>query len=72
MVMQKKAWMIFIFLKKFLSFLKWFVPSGVFITNPHLLVLDGHGNHITLKEVKQAHEFGLDMIILHAHTSHAL
>jgi hypothetical protein len=36
------------------------------------LVLDGHGSHVTLEVVEQAHEFGLDMITLHAHTFHAL
>jgi hypothetical protein len=58
--------------KEFLSFFKRFVPSGMFITNQHLLVLDNHGSHVTLKEIEQAHEFGLDMITLPTHTFHAL
>jgi hypothetical protein len=42
------------------------------LTNQHLLVLDGHGSHITLERVEQAQDFGLDMIILPFHTSHVL
>jgi hypothetical protein len=71
MAMQKKAWMICFLFKDFLSFLKWFVLGGMFTTNQHLLILNDHGNHVTLKAIEQAHEFGLDMITLHAHTSHA-
>jgi hypothetical protein len=37
-----------------------------------LLILDGHGSHVTLEVIEQAQEFGLDMIILLSHTSHAL
>ncbi len=61
----------FFLFKEFLSFFKRFVPNGVFTTNQHLLILNSHGSHITLEVVEQAHEFGLDMIILFAHTSHA-
>jgi hypothetical protein len=28
----------------------------MFFTNKPLLVLDGHGNHVTLKEIKHAQE----------------
>jgi hypothetical protein len=31
-----------------------------------------HGSHVTLEAIKQAHEFGLDMVALPFHTSHAL
>jgi hypothetical protein len=31
----------------------------------------GDGFHVTLKEIQQAQKFGLDMIILLSHTSHA-
>jgi hypothetical protein len=51
MVMQKKAWMIFFLFKEFLSFFKWFILGGMSTTNRHLLVLNGHGSHITLKVV---------------------
>jgi hypothetical protein len=37
-----------------------------------LLVLDGHDNHVTLKTIEHAQEFGLDMITLPSHTSYIL
>jgi hypothetical protein len=33
-------------------FVNKFVLSGVFFTNRHLLVLDGHGSHVTLKTIE--------------------
>ncbi len=38
----------------------------------HLLIMDGHGSYVTLEAIKQAHEFGLDMVTLLAHTFQAL
>lgn len=32
----------------------------------------GHWSHVTLEAIKQAHQFGLDMVTLPSHTSHAL
>jgi hypothetical protein len=37
-----------------------------------MFILDGHGSHVTLEVIEQAQEFGLDMITLPSHTSHAL
>jgi hypothetical protein len=37
-----------------------------------LLILDEYGSHVTLEAIKQAKEFGLGMITLPSHTSHAL
>jgi hypothetical protein len=37
-----------------------------------LLILYGHGNHVTLEAIEQAKDFGLDMITLPSYTSHAL
>jgi hypothetical protein len=71
MAIQPKAWMINFLFKEFLSFLKHSIPSGISQTNRHLLVLNGHGSHVTLKALKQAMAFGLDMITLPSHTSHA-
>jgi hypothetical protein len=65
----KKAWMIFFLFKEFLSFFKKFVLGGVSFNNRHLLVLDGHGNHVTLKAISQAQEMGLNMITLKSCTS---
>jgi hypothetical protein len=58
--------------KEFLSFFKRSIPSGISLTNKHLFILDGHGSHITLEVIEQAKEFGLDIITLPSHTSHAL
>jgi hypothetical protein len=55
-----------------LSFSKRFVPGRISLTNKHLLILDGHNNHVTLEAIKQAHEFGLNMVTFPAHTFHAL
>jgi hypothetical protein len=48
------------------------MPSGISITNGHLLILDGHGSHVTLEAIEHVQKFGLDMITLRSHTSHAL
>jgi hypothetical protein len=45
---------------------------GMSLTYRHFLVLDGHGNHVTLKTIEHAQEFELEMIILPFHTSHVL
>jgi hypothetical protein len=72
MAMQKKTWMTSFLFKEFLSFSKRFIPRGFSLTNRHLLILDEHSNHVTLEAIKQAHEFGLNMVTLPTHTSHAL
>jgi hypothetical protein len=58
--------------KEFLSFFNKLVSSGVSLSNQHLLILNGHGNHVTLETIGLVKEFGLDMITLPSHTSHAL
>jgi hypothetical protein len=58
--------------QKVLSVFKRFIPSGISLTNKHLLILDGHGSHVIVEIIKQAKEFELDMIILPLHTFHAL
>jgi hypothetical protein len=72
MAMQKRAWMLSFLFKKFLAFFNKLVLSGMSITNQHLLILDGHANHVTLEAIEHAQEFGLDMITLPSHTSHVL
>jgi len=42
------------------------------LTNRHLLIINGHGNHVTLEVIQHAKHIGLDMITLPFHTSHAL
>ncbi len=55
--------------KKFLSFFNELVPSGMSINNQHLLILDGHGSHVTLEAIEQVKELGLNMITLPSHIS---
>jgi hypothetical protein len=57
--------------KEFMSFFKRSVPSGISLSNRHFLIIDGHGSHVTLEAIEQAQTFGLDMITLPSHTSHA-
>jgi hypothetical protein len=68
MAMQKKPWIITLLFKKFLSFFNKSILSGLPFNNRHLLILNGHVNHVTLEAI----EFGLNMITLPSHTSHAL
>jgi hypothetical protein len=42
--------------------------GGTSQINYHLLILDGHGSHVTLKATQQAQEFGLDTVIFPSHT----
>jgi hypothetical protein len=72
MAMQTKVWMTSFLFKEFLSLFKRSLLGGISQFNWHLLILDGHGSHVTLEPIGQAHEVGLDMITLPIHTSHAL
>jgi hypothetical protein len=58
--------------KELLSFFKRSIPSGISLTNKHSFILDGHGFHVTLEAIEQAQAFGLYMIFLPSHLSHAL
>jgi hypothetical protein len=69
---KKKALMITFLFKEFLFLFKRSFPSGVSLTNRHLLILNGHGNHVTLEAIEHAKDIELDMITLPSHTSHAL
>jgi hypothetical protein len=55
--------------KEFFIVFKMLVLSGISLSNKHLLILDGHGSHVTLETIEQAQAFWLDMIILPSHTS---
>jgi len=61
-----------LFFSKSLSFSKRSIPGRISLTNRHLLIVDGHSSHVTLEAIEQAHEFGLNMVTLPVHTSHAL
>ncbi len=60
------------FVQKITIIFKRFVLGGISQINHHLLILDGHDSHITLEAIKQAQEFGLNMVTLLSHTSHVL
>jgi hypothetical protein len=49
-----------------------FFPISISQINMHLLILNGHGSHVTFEVMGQAQKFGLDMVILPLHTSHPL
>jgi len=61
----------FIF-KGILSIFKNLVLGGISHSNRYLLILNNHSSHVTLKAIRQAWTFGLNMIPLLFHTSHAL
>ncbi len=72
MAIQKRTWMITFLFKEFLFFLNKSILVGVSFSNPHLLILDGHNNHVTLEAIENVFFLGLDMITLPSHTSYAL
>jgi len=59
-------------LKEFLSYFKRSISKCIFQSNRHIPSLDRCGSHARLKSIKQAQQFGLDMVTLPLHTSHAL
>ena len=72
--MQDKAWMTAYIFFKWLDHFLWHLHlrGGILQTHRHLLILDGHGSHVTLDMIKKAREHGLDLLTLPSHTSHAL
>jgi hypothetical protein len=75
MAMQEKAWMIGHFFKSWIGhFVKNVHDCGLHISPScrHLLILDGHGSHVTMDVVKTARSVGLDLLTLPSHTSHAM
>ncbi len=63
--------MTFFLFKEFLSIFKKSILGEIFQSKTSLN-LNGHGSHVTLEAIAQAHDFGLNMVTLQAHTSHAL
>jgi len=58
MAMQSKAWMITYLFKDFLYFFKRLILSGISLTNRHLFILDGHGSHVTLRQLNKLNNLG--------------
>ncbi len=54
MVMQTKTWETNFLFKLLLFFFKRLIPSGISFVTRHLLILDGHASHVTLKAIEQA------------------
>jgi hypothetical protein len=75
MAMQPKAWMTGHLFKSWIRhFVKNVKDYGLDISpsRRHLLILDGHGSHVTVDVVKTARSVGLDLLTLPSHTSHAM
>jgi hypothetical protein len=51
---QTKAWMTSFLFKEFLSIFKKSFLGGVFPSNRHILIIDGHGSHVNLEAIEQA------------------
>jgi hypothetical protein len=72
MAMQSKAWITSFMYKKFLLFFKRFILGGISQIKCHLSIMDRHGSHVIVEAIEQVQEFGLKMVTLSSHTSHAL
>jgi hypothetical protein len=68
MVMQKESINDIFYMYR--EFFERSIVDGVSQTNCHLLILNGHGSHVTLKAIEQAQIFGLYTVTLHSHSSH--
>jgi hypothetical protein len=53
MAMQSKAWMTTFLFKKIIFLFYKSIPGGIFLTNKHMLIFDGHGSHVTLEAIEQ-------------------
>ena len=72
--MQEKTWMTG---RLFSSWISHFVKSSdsrgsISPTNKHLLIMDGHGSHVTLELVYKAMQIEVDLVTLPSHMSHRL
>jgi hypothetical protein len=74
MAMSSKAWMTTCL---FSAWIDHFVQalqnhSGVSVSSPHLLILDGHNSHVTIEVVKRVCALGLHLLTLPFYYSHAM
>ncbi|MCO5552272.1 hypothetical protein L7F22_005784 [Adiantum nelumboides] len=72
MAVQKKAWMTGEIFQAWLEHFDKAITKLVGKESRHLLILDGHGSHVSLEVVEKARDWGIDLITLLAHTSHKL
>jgi hypothetical protein len=72
MAIQKKTWMTGYLFNSWMSHFVKALESrgGISPTNRHLLILDGHGSHVTLEVVHKTRQTGLDLLTLPFHTLH--
>ncbi|MCO5587825.1 hypothetical protein L7F22_041777 [Adiantum nelumboides] len=72
MAAQKKAWMTGELFSAWLHHFNEWITKTVGKSSRHLLILDGHGSHVTLDVVENARSMGIDIITLPTLTSHKL
>ena len=74
MSMQPRAWMTSYLFSAWISHFIGNVRrmGGISTDQRHLLILNGHANHISLEVVQEARNAGLDLLTLPSHTSHAM
>ncbi|MCO5567808.1 hypothetical protein L7F22_021504 [Adiantum nelumboides] len=72
MAMQKKAWMTGELFHAWLEHFDNAIILSIGKSSRHLLILDGHGSHVSMDVVAKAQDSGIDIITLPAHTSHKL
>ncbi|KAI5064830.1 hypothetical protein GOP47_0019525 [Adiantum capillus-veneris] len=72
MAMQKKAWMTGELFQAWIEHFKKCIGQDVGLQNRHLLILDGHGSHVSLAVVSKAYHAGIEILTLPTHTSHKL
>jgi hypothetical protein len=54
MVVQKKNMYDFFMFKELFSFFMKLVLGGIFQSNQHLFILNGHGSHVNLEAIEKA------------------
>jgi hypothetical protein len=67
MVLWSKAWTTTFLFKVFFLW-KRSIWGGIFLTNKHMFLLDGHGSHVIFEAIEQAQAFRLDTVTLPSHT----
>ncbi|MCO5592019.1 hypothetical protein L7F22_046013 [Adiantum nelumboides] len=72
MAMQKKAWMTGELFHAWLEHFDNAITLSIGKSSRHLLILDGHGSHVSMDVVAKAQDSGIYIITLPAHTSHKL
>ena len=64
MVVHTHAWMIKELDLNWICHFTIFIPGVVSHKNRHLLIFDGHGSHIVVQTIEDAHRLGIDLLTL--------